>query len=211
MKNYRNVAGNFEPKYQAKNPISKILVKGFTSSLKQLLNQISQVNINIIAELGAGEGHLTQHIVDQFPKADIFVSDVEPSMINTADNKFKKYSNIKISQQDIAKTSYKSNYFDLVVVCEVLEHLPDPKKALIELKRILKPQGFGIFSVPNEPIWRILNLARGKYINELGNTPGHINHYSSQQFADLITKSGFKILTINKPLPWTMLLAKMET
>jgi hypothetical protein len=30
--------------------------------------------------------------------------------------------------------------------------------------------------VPREPIWRIGNMARGRYLGDLGNTPGHIQH-----------------------------------
>ena len=43
-----------------------------------------------------------------------------------------------------------------------------------------------LVSVPREPLWRGLNLARGSYLRELGNTPGHLNHWSKRRFASLL-------------------------
>ena len=49
-----------------------------------------------------------------------------------------------------------------------------------------------------------LNLARGKYLTALGNTPGHVQHWSSQAFVKLIERY-FEVLDMRRPLPWTML------
>ena len=66
-----------------------------------------------------------------------------------------------------------------------------------------------IISVPREPIWRFLNLLRGKYIKDLGNTPGHLQHWSSDKFVDLVSNY-FEIIEVKKPFPWTMLLCKAK-
>jgi hypothetical protein len=39
-----------------------------------------------------------------------------------------------------------------------------------------------LVSVPREPLWRMLNMARGAYWPALGNTPGHLNHWSRRSF-----------------------------
>ena len=39
-----------------------------------------------------------------------------------------------------------------------------------------------LVSVPHEPLWRALNVARGAYLRELGNTPGHLNHWTRAAF-----------------------------
>ena len=65
--------------------------------------------------------------------------------------------------------------FDLAAAIEVLEHVPDradPGRDGPGDRRHL------LVSVPDEPLWRILNVARGAYIRDLGNTPGHVNHWS---------------------------------
>lgn len=54
----------------------------------------------------------------------------------------------KIPSEDLQELSYPSDVFDLVVSSETLEHIPDYKKALMEIRRILKPGGHHIFTVP---------------------------------------------------------------
>ncbi|WP_207642472.1 hypothetical protein, partial [Desulfosporosinus sp. I2] len=66
-----------------------------------------------------------------------------------------------------------------------------------------------ILSVPREPLWRILNLARGKYIPDLGNTPGHIQHWSKKSFLRLVNRY-FDVLEVKSPLPWTMVLCRIR-
>ena len=61
--------------------------------------------------------------------------------------------------------------------------------------------------MPREPIWRLLNLARGKYVAELGNTPGHVQHWSSAAFLRLVRRY-FEVLAVRTPLPWTMALCR---
>lgn len=94
---------------------------------------------------------------------------------------------------------------DLVVTCEVLEHLEDPVAALQEISRIAR--GAVLLSVPCEPLWRVLNVLRGKYISKLGNTPGHVQHFSAKSIHRLAS-SFFHVREIAKPLPWTMILAE---
>ena len=66
--------------------------------------------------------------------------------------------------------------FDLASAIEVLEHVPDPEHTVAEMARCAERHL--LVSVPREPLWRMLNMARGAYWSELGNTPGHLNHWS---------------------------------
>jgi len=85
-----------------------------------------------------------------------------------------------------------------VVCCEVLEHLENPQQGLKEIKRISQNS---IVSVPIEPWWRILNLIRLKYLKDLGNTPGHINHWSVAKFNKFL-KQKLKVKNTKIPFPW---------
>jgi hypothetical protein len=60
--------------------------------------------------------------------------------------------------------------FDLACAIEVLEHVPTPAHTLAEMARCAARHL--LVSVPREPLWRALNMARGAYLRELGNTPG---------------------------------------
>jgi 2-polyprenyl-3-methyl-5-hydroxy-6-metoxy-1,4-benzoquinol methylase len=96
---------------------------------------------------------------------------------------------------------------DLVVCCEVMEHLPDPEAALRILARMARPHL--LLSVLREPLWRVLNMARGRYLAELGNTPGHIQHWSRSAFIALVGRFA-EVAEVRSPLPWTMLLCRVR-
>ena len=96
---------------------------------------------------------------------------------------------------------------ELIVCCEVLEHLEDPVAALDRLATLARP--WLLVSVPREPLWRGLNLARLKYVGELGNTPGHLGHWSKRQFVDLLTQR-VEVVEVRSPLPWTMALCRAD-
>ena len=90
---------------------------------------------------------------------------------------------------------------------EVLEHIPHPERALREIARVAKSDV--VVSVPREPIWRIGNLARCRYVTAFGNTPGHVNHWSSGGFRDFVTTE-LAVESVLKPLPWTMVHASVR-
>ena len=52
-----------------------------------------------------------------------------------------------------------------------------------------------------------MNLARGAYVRELGNTPGHLNHWSRRAFVALLSRHG-DVQAVRSPFPWTMLLVR---
>jgi hypothetical protein len=69
-------------------------------------------------------------------------------------------------------------------------------------------RGHLLVSVPREPLWRMLNLARGAYWTSLGNTPGHLNHWSRRSFVELLSRHG-EVVEARSPFPWTMLLVRL--
>ena len=49
---------------------------------------------------------------------------------------------------DITDITFDDNFFDLIMCTHVLEHIPDDKKAMSELYRVLKPGGLALLNVP---------------------------------------------------------------
>src|SRR5262249_56907920 len=96
--------------------------------------------------------------------------------------------------------------FDLASAIEVLEHVPDPEHTVAEMARVA--QRWILVSVPREPLWRGLNMARGAYLRDLGNTPGHLNHWSKRSFVSLLSRHG-EVVEARSPFPWTMLLVRL--
>ena len=89
---------------------------------------------------------------------------------------------------------------------EALEHIPQPEQTLAEMARVAKRHL--LVSVPHEPLWRALNLARGAYVGAGGNTPGHVNHWSKRSFVKLLERHG-EVSEARSPFPWTMLLVRV--
>ncbi len=96
--------------------------------------------------------------------------------------------------------------FDVATAIEVLEHVPDPAHTVAEMARVASR--WLLVSVPREPLWRGLNMARGAYLKELGNTPGHVNHWSKSSFVKLLSQHG-EVVQARSPFPWTMLLVRL--
>lgn len=193
------IAGNVYNKYESKNPVTKFLMKNFLNSLDEILKTLG---VKKILEVGCGEGYLTNYIKDQLNDIYIEGCDVSENIINIARE---IYPDIPFFISSAYKTAYKNSEFDLVIASEVLEHLDRPHKALEELSRITNR--YCLFSVPWEPMWRILNLTRGKYLKHLGNTPGHVQHWTRKDFTSLL-KDYFRIKELKKPFPWTMVLCE---
>ena len=193
------VVGNNYDKYASSNPIVKWMMTGFHTSIDKI---IAQVEPNEIHEVGCGEGYWTI----EYKKKNLAVrgSDFSSTVINVAEKNAENagLSGDIFSVKSIYELDPKTDSADLIVCCEVLEHLEDPKAALESLQKL----SFNnlIISVPREPIWRVLNLVRMKYVRDFGNTPGHIQHWSRSGFENLIANH-FEIVETLTPFPWVML------
>ena len=84
--------------------------------------------------------------------------------------------NLQFEVMPVQSLSFADDEFDLVAATEVLEHVDHPEAAVAEMARVARR--WLLVSVPHEPLWRALNVARGAYLRELGNTPGHLNHWT---------------------------------
>ena len=153
-----------------------------------------------VLEVACGPGFSTKRIAEWVPAGRLFASDVEPDLVKEASGRAPQ---AQVIQESIYETTRADDEFDVVFALEVLEHLDDPARALAEIRRITKR--YAIVSVPREPVWRAMNLARGKYAREFGNTPGHVNHWGRRGFEDLLA-TRFSIINSHFPLPWQMYL-----
>ncbi len=68
-------------------------------------------------------------------------TDFADGMLKRAKKKCSKFSNVLIESGDITALKYEDNSFDKAVAANVIHLLDDPKKAIDELKRVVKPGG----------------------------------------------------------------------
>jgi 2-polyprenyl-3-methyl-5-hydroxy-6-metoxy-1,4-benzoquinol methylase len=80
--------------------------------------------------------------------------------------------------------------FDLVTLFHVIEHIPDPREVLAEVRRILQPKGRVIVQVPNRASWQSrLCGARWSGLD----VPRHVIQYSTQSMRRLLAGEGFHV------------------
>lgn len=190
---------DFSGKYENTNFISKFLVDNYFKSVEKLVNKIKP--LHSAHEIGCGEGRSTiklNKIISNLTASEFVENLVPIARKNNPD--------IAIFQESVYELQYENDSVDLVFLLEVLEHLDYPKLALQEIKRVSSK--FLILGVPREPIWRILNMCRFKYVKDFGNTPGHLNHWPKHSITRLIEQEYGKVIAIESPLPWTIVLAK---
>ena len=190
--------GNTYDKYASTNPIEQRMMRGFFNAFESMLDAAdSIVTPRRILEIGVGEGIVTQRVIERFPDASVLGLDLPDDEL-AADWQERGLSCVF---GDATTLPFPDDAFDLVLAIEVFEHLPQPARSLHELHRVCA--GSLIASVPFEPIWRAGNMARGRYLRDLGNTPGHINHWTNRGFAKLVGHR-FDVRSTSTPLPWTM-------
>ena len=193
------LAGHFHDKFKTRNPVARFLVSRYKQQLRKL---VAHLCVRSILEVGCGEGYIVE-FVDNITSAHISAIDLDSAIVSEA---VSRCPSVDFAIADGLRLPYGSNSFDLVLACEVLEHVESPDDFLREMRRVSKC--YCLLSVPREPIWRVLNLLRGAYVSALGNTPGHIQHWSAGAFIHLLSQH-FRVLEVRCPLPWTMALVEV--
>jgi 2-polyprenyl-3-methyl-5-hydroxy-6-metoxy-1,4-benzoquinol methylase len=193
--------GNVYDKYASRNPIERRLVDGFLEQVGELADRSNATEAH---EVGCGEGEISTLLARRGLR--VRGSDVSAEVIEEARRR-SQAAGVTVHYRAAAISDLRADHdaAELIVCCEVLEHLDDPDAGLETLAGLARP--WLLVSVPREPIWRALNLARGKYVRDLGNTPGHLGHWSRRGFIALL-RSRVDVVDVRSPLPWTMALCR---
>jgi SAM-dependent methyltransferase len=193
--------GNLYDKYGTRNPIARRLMAGFTADLDELVERSGAREAH---EVGCGEGELSIRLAAKGLR--VRGTDAFPRVLREARERARAAgAEIEYEAVSVEELDPERHVAELIVCCEVLEHLPDAELALAKLAELARP--WLIASVPREPLWRGLNLARLSYVRDLGNTPGHLNHWSRRAFLRLL-ETRLEVVEVRSPPPWTMALCR---
>ena len=163
------VTGNTYDKYGSSNPVVRRLMATFQRSLGELFEQVDPGSV---LDVGCGEAILTHQWAVARPAMRVVGFDLEDPEIQRHWEQ-RKAPNLEFRILRAQEAfPFADGEFALATAIEVLEHVPDPEHALAEMARCARG-GHLLVSVPREPLWRGLNMARGAYLKDLGNTPGH--------------------------------------
>ena len=196
------VTGNTYDKYGSTNPVVRRLMARFESTLDELFTQADPQSL---LDVGCGEAVLTHQWAQRLGDGRRVVGiDLDDPALHTEWAK-RTAPNLEYRVMKAENLPFADGEFDLASAIEVLEHVPDPEHTVAEMARVA--QRWLLVSVPREPLWRGLNMARGAYLKDLGNTPGHLNHWSKRAFVRLLSQHG-EVVEARSPFPWTMLLVQ---
>lgn len=194
--------GNTYDKYGSTNLVVRRLMASFEQSLDELFALAAPASV---LDVGCGEGVLTARWADRLAGGRVVGVDLPDPKLEAhwQDN---SRANLEFTTAVAEELPFEADQFDLVAAIETLEHVADVDRAVGELARVARRHVLA--SVPREPLWRALNIARGAYVRQLGNTPGHLNHWSRSGFTQLLSDHG-EVLEVRSPLPWTMVLLRV--
>ncbi len=106
-------------------------------------------------------------------------------------------TNESIKKVDLQNINYKTNFFDVVICNHVLEHVPDYKKALHEIFRVLKPEGRAIIQTPYSNLLKENFEDPGINTEELRTIfygqKDHVRYFGKKKFLNSLIKAGFKL------------------
>jgi 2-polyprenyl-3-methyl-5-hydroxy-6-metoxy-1,4-benzoquinol methylase len=197
------VTGNTYDKYGSSNPVVRRLMSGFERNLQELFDRALPTSL---LDVGCGEGVLVHQWALRLGDSRRVVGiDLEEESIQAGWAE-RRAPNLEYRVMEAENLPFAENEFALATAIEVLEHVPDPEHTVSEMARCAERHL--LVSVPREPLWRMLNMARGAYWSQLGNTPGHLNHWSRRSFVRLLSRHG-DVVEVRSPFPWTMLLVRL--
>ncbi len=148
-----------------------------------------------ILDVASGAGHLTAAVAERFPRATLYGIDYSMTAVEKA---VATYPTLTFCCGDAYDLPYRDRWFDLVLLNNVWEHVPDPLRLLAAVRRVLKPGGFVIVSTPSR--YRFGNLVRvllGRPV--LFMSRHHVTEYTVGQVLEQFRYADMKAEAIDRP------------
>ena len=195
------VIGNHTQKYTAANPAIRWLTSRFVARLDALVADTAADPrpASRPLEVGAGEGVISARMHARFGSC--VALDLPDADLRA---QWRTRPGPHYLHANATRLPFRDGQFDLVVCVEVLEHLRDPLAGLRELARVTSRHL--LLSVPHEPFFRASNLLTGRHLAALGNTPGHLQHWSGAGFQRFVSQAA-NVRSVASPYPWTIVWA----
>ena len=124
--------------------ISQKHAKQGIEHVQRLLPYVNVKENQYYLEVGCGNGHVCKYLSRKY-NLNVTGTDVDPEMIQFAKENIDDITRIRFLNMDATTMPFEDNEFDIVLSFGVLHHIGGWKKALREISRVLRPQGFFIF------------------------------------------------------------------
>lgn len=170
---------------------------------RRIIKELNLKEGDEVIDLGCGDGFYL-HLLSSLPlKLKLLGFEYDKIVLENAKKNLKN-KKVKFLWGDIQRMPFKNNSFGKVILTEVLEHVPDDRKSLWEIYRIMKRGGILLITVPNfrfpflwDPINWVLQNIFGTQIGGTGFFAGiwarHLRLYKKENLEKLIKQAGFKV------------------
>ena len=148
-----------------------------------------------ILDLGSADGTFSKVILDKTGASEFIGLDAVKSSVDWANRHWRKVGKMKFFVRDAHNLGFEPNTFDAVFALEVLEHVHNPKKVLMNLKKVLKKGGYGVFLIPSDSLlFRIIwYLWLHFYPRGWVWRDTHIQTYRNNYLSRLCRQIGFRL------------------
>lgn len=185
-----------ERKHESTNPIQRALVDRFVGRVAEVVERLDPAST---LDVGCGEGYVLDALRRRGVGGSLHGVDLSAQAIERA--RARLGDDVELQVADATALGDGGRRFDLVLSLEVLEHVPGPERVLPVLHQLAARNA--VLSVPHEPWFRALNLARGRHLARLGNHPEHVNLWTRRAFLAFIDP-WFEPAQRIGAFPWTL-------
>jgi len=119
--------------------------------------------------------------------------DPSPSLSEMA----RKYFGLNVKTCYLNEAGFEDEYFDVVTMTDVFEHIPEPKKLLADIKNVIKEDGILFIKVPNGKynmlkLW-LAKLAGKTKDYDIFDSYEHVTHFTHNTLEKMLKECGFKV------------------
>lgn len=164
--------------------------------MEQLKGFFTDKQVTSILDVGTGTGDFLEVLESVFPKAQITGLDPNTESLEEASKKYPDVSFIEMSAENLA---FGENSFGLVSISMALHHLPDVQKALKEMQRVVKPEGWIIVNElfsdqlnPAQEVHKMFHHFRSKIDRLIG--VNHKETFEKDEILKIIKVAGIQVL-----------------
>jgi SAM-dependent methyltransferase len=175
--------GEKEEKFSS--PLVEKTLDYFRSGRAQRVSRYVKDGARIL-DVGCGNGRFLKYLL-KFGSYELYGTEMEGNSAKRAS----RVIEIKLKTGTLEPNDFPDNYFDVVTLFHVFEHLAEPKETLKTICRIVKPGGVVVFSFPNIASYQA-KVYKGKWLHL--DPPRHLFFFNPMDFIDLMQKFGFKVI-----------------
>lgn len=190
-----HIINKIPPYYYQQSIKNNLLQRIWHFNKLQVVSSLIPNKPNKILDVGCASGWFISEISKKFPKTQCYGIDVYAQAIVLAK---KLYPQIKFKVADAHKLPFKKDAFEVVVCTEVLEHVENPQKVILEIKRILKRAGTAVIELDSGSLlfsvaWFIWKKFKGRVWQD-----SHLTSFTVSKLETLITAYGLKVIKKRK-------------